>query len=105
MTRLFEPRVLGAGIIIEKAPTLDNHGVRKVDMESHAQIKTYQITDVTSVEIPLLTSDYIVQCFDAANSIIYPNNAREEETSLIVEFLAPQTGKIRVLFVGGKGGD
>uniref|UniRef100_A0AB39CE15 Phage protein n=1 Tax=Pseudomonas phage HRDY3 TaxID=3236930 RepID=A0AB39CE15_9VIRU len=105
MTKLFEPRVLGKGITIESAPTEPNHGARLVDVQGHAKIVKAAITDATSVEIPVSSEDYIVQCFDAAKQIIYPDNIKEVDGNIVVDFLQPQTGMVRVLFVGGDGGD
>lgn len=104
-TKLFEPRVLGKGITIESAPTEPNHGARLVDVQGHAKIVRAILTAATSVVIPVQSEDYIVQCFDAAKQIIYPNSAKEVDGNIVVEFLEPQTGMVRVLFVGGDGGD
>lgn len=105
MTKLYEPRVLGKGITIETAPTEPNHGARLVDVQGHTKIVKAVITDATLVEIPVSTPDYIVQCYDAAKQIITPNNIRETNGKIVVDFLLPQSGEIRVLFVGGDGGD
>jgi hypothetical protein len=105
MTKLFEPRVLGAGITIEEKPTQPNHGARLVDVQSYATITRASITNVLQVDIPVLTTDYIVQCFDAAKQIIYPDSAQEVGGKIEVKFLEPQSGEVRVLFIGGDGGD
>jgi len=104
-TKLFEPRVLGKGITIEKAPTEPNHGARLVDVQGHTKIVKAVITEVTTVEIPVATPDYIVQCFDAAKQIFIPDNVQEIDGKIKVDFLLPQSGEVRVLFVGGDGGD
>lgn len=105
MTKLFEPRVLGAGITIEEKPTLPNHGARLVDVRSYATITKATLTNVLQVVIPVRSSDYIVQCFDAAKQIIYPDSAQEVGSNIEIKFLEPQSGEVRVLFIGGDGGD
>lgn len=105
MTKLYEPRVLGAGITIEEKPTLPNHGARLVDVQSYATITKAQITNVLKVEIPVRSPDYIVQCFDQSKRIFYPDSVQEVGENIEIEFLEPQSGQIRVLFVGGDSGD
>ena len=107
MQKLYEPRVLGAGIIIDRTPTEPKHGVRKVDLEAYTQIQTYDIEGVTRVEIPMISQQYMVHVVDEQNQFTWPDLMRELQTParLEITFLAPQSGTIRVLFVGGTGGD
>lgn len=103
-TKLYEPRVLGKGITIETAPSEPNHGARLVDVHGHAKIVKATLTDATSVKIPVQSEDYIVQCFDAAKQIFTPNDVKEVNGFITIDFLEPQSGTVRVLFVGGGGG-
>jgi hypothetical protein len=105
MTKLFEPRVLGAGITIEEKPTQPNHGARLVDVQSYATITKATLTNVLQVDIPVRSPDYIVQCFDQTKQIIYPDSVQEVGENIEVKFLEPQSGEVRVLFVGGDSGD
>ena len=105
MTRLFEPVVLGRGITIGKAPTLPNHGVRKKDLEAHVKVVKYDLENVTTLEIDKATDDYIIQCFDTNGDIVWPDKVRPTSTKVFVDFLNPQSGVVRVLFIGGTSGD
>lgn len=105
MTKLYEPHVLGAGITIEEKPTLPNHGARLVDVQSYATITKATLTNVLKVVIPVRSPDYIVQCFDAAKQIFYPDSVQEVGTNIEIKFLESQSGEVRVLFIGGDGGD
>lgn len=105
MTRLFEPVVLGRGITIQKAPTEPNHGVRKKDLEAHVKIVKYELDSVTTLEIDRAAADYIIQCFDTEGDIVWPNNVGQTGSKITVDFLKPQSGVVRVLFIGGTSGD
>jgi hypothetical protein len=105
MSKLFEPEVYGKGISIRKAPTLPNHGVRKKDLEAHVRIVKYEIDGVTSLEIDKLAADYFIQCFDVDGETVWPNSETPSETKIVVDFLFPQSGEVRVLFIGGTSGD
>lgn len=105
MSKLFEPEVYGKGILIRKAPTLPNHGVRKKDLEAHVKVVRYDLDAVTTLEIEKHSADYIIQCFDETGDIVGPNTTSQTETQIIVTFLFPQSGVVRVLFIGGTSGD
>lgn len=105
MSKLFEPEVYGKGILIRKAPTLPNHGVRKKDLESHVKVVRYEIDAVTTIDIEKHSDDYIIQCFDEDGDIVGPNTTSETDTQITVNFLFPQSGVIRILFIGGTSGD
>lgn len=104
-SKLYEPRVLGKGITIEKTPTEPNHGVRLVDLQGYVRVTVAILTDATVAEIPLTSTDYFVQCFDVDKQIFQPNNIQEIEGKIVVDFLLPQSGTVKVLFIGGDGGD
>lgn len=105
MSKLFEPEVYGKGIVIRKAPTLPNHGVRKKDLEAHVNVVRYEIDAVTTLNIEKHSADYIIQCFDEDGDVVGPNTTSETDTEIIVTFLFPQSGMVRVLFIGGTLGD
>lgn len=105
MTRLFEPVVHGKGITILNPPTLPNHGVRKQDMEAHVKVVRYELTDVTTLEIDKAATDFIIQCFDTDGDIVWPDKVEPTESKILVKFLVPQSGVVRVLFIGGTSGN
>lgn len=106
MTKLFEPIVLGRGITIENPPTEPNHGVRKRDMEAHVKIVRYELTNATTLDIDKAATDFSIQCFDTDGDIVWPDTVdQSDSTKIKVNFLNPQSGVVRVLFIGGTSGD
>ena len=76
-----------------------------MDVQSYATITKATLTNVLQVDIPVRSPDYIVQCFDQTKQIIYPDSVQEVGENIEVKFLEPQSGEVRVLFVGGDSGD
>lgn len=105
MTRLFEPIVHGRGITIKNRPTEPNHGVRKKDLEAHVKIVKYELDRVTTLDIDKAAADYIIQCFDTDGDIVWPDKVSQTDTKIKVDFLYPQSGVVRVLFIGGTSGE
>ena len=104
-TKLFEPIVLGAGVTIENTPTLPKHAVRKIDLEGHITAQKFVLTEALTVSIPKQSDDFFIQCYNELKQKFEPDSATETETSIEINFLNAQTGIIRVLFIGGSGGD
>jgi len=105
MTKLFNPEVMGAGIKILNAPTDPTHAVRKIDLEGFVRAQRLEITSVTTLSLPKLADDFIIQCYDETKQLIIPDSITETDTTIEVVFLFAQTGIIRVLFIGGSSGN
>lgn len=104
-SKLYNPTVLGPGITIERTPTDPKHAVRKVDLENYTRAEKYLLENVSAFSIEKLSDDFIIQFYDENKQKFQPNSVTDNTDTIDVTFVVPQSGKVVVLFIGGKGGD
>lgn len=100
MTRLYEPVVLGKGVTIKSKPSDPLHAVRVTDLKEYAKMQRVEFDNETSLSIPRLSQNNIVQVFDANSQLFTPNKLEQLTDTIDIEFLVPETGYLLIFSVG-----
>lgn len=100
--RLFEPVVRGKGILIDRAPSLPKHAVRKVDLDARCTYSTLTLEDSTTVGVERKGNNYTWSCIAPDGEIVFPDRITYsgQTNELTFHFLEPQSGVLTVAFLG-----
>lgn len=100
MTRLYEPVVIGKGVTIQSKPSDPLHAVRVTDLQEYAKMQRVEFDGETSLSIPRLAENSIVQAYDSNSQLFTPNRLEQLAETIEIEFLVPETGYLLIFSVG-----
>lgn len=100
MTRLYEPVVLGKGVTIKSKPSDPMHAVRVTDLKEYAKMQRVDFDNETSISVPRLAENSIVQVYDSNSQVFTPNKLEQLTDTIEIEFLVPETGYLLIFSVG-----
>ncbi len=100
--KLFEPVVVGKGILIEEKPSVPEHAVRQVDLDARISCTQVVITEATEVFIERKSESFTWTCLSPEGEIVWPDKIEhnEQTNELKISFLEAQSGTLTFAFYG-----